>query len=347
MKTLKKRITSIVMLVLVLATAILPVTGSAAVSFPSISSSKPVKAYTISTGNNTTVYSDTSLKTKYGTIYATDECQILSITKNSAGTYIVKVKYAVSSGYKTGYCKLSVFTSASAPTAKYTASAKITTYRRASTSATAGYIASGDTVYQLATSGNFTQVMYPSGSSAWRLAWVTTANFNKYVKGTSTSSTVTMSSVLYGLSGSTKSYVTCGFDGYTTTSGRHEGIDFAYSSGSNVYSLTSGVVTRVTEGKAGSTSSGGALSTIAIYNSSTGKTVIYLHTNPVDSLYVGQSISVGQKIGTESNCGASNAHTHVEVRDGKKTAAAVSVGDSVLDNANPTSFWNGLGYTVK
>ena len=39
-------------------------------------------------------------------------------------------------------------------------------------------------------------------------------------------------------------------------------------------------------------------------------------------------------------------HTHVEVRDGNKTSAAVSK-NSTLENANPTSFWNSLGYSVK
>jgi len=30
-----------------------------------------------------------------------------------------------------------------------------------------------------------------------------------------------------------------------------------------------------------------------------------------------------------------NSHTHIEVRDGKRTAAAISLGDSTLDNSNP------------
>lgn len=110
--------------------------------------------------------------------------------------------------------------------------------------------------------------------------------------------------------------------------------------------MTDGVVTRVAKGYSGSS----GLSTIAIYNSATGKTVIYLHTAPVSGLWAGQSIKKGQKIATESWRGVSSssgAHTHVEVRNGKQMYAAKSVNDPVLNNANPTSFWNSQGYNIK
>lgn len=154
----------------------------------------------------------------------------------------------------------------------------------------------------------------------------------------------TMSNALYGIN-SSSSRITCHFDGYRNTSGRHEGIDFKYGLDRPIYSLTSGVITRVTFGSVGSR----GLSTIAIYNSATNKTVVYLHSKPLTGLYAGQNIAVGQLIGTESWRGVSSssgAHTHIEVRNGYRTAAAVSVGDPVLDNSNPTSFWNSMGYQV-
>ena len=152
-----------------------------------------------------------------------------------------------------------------------------------------------------------------------------------------------MSTALYGGSGGT---ITCGFDGYVNTKGRHEGIDFKKAQGTKVYSLTDGVITKVTKGANGSS----GLSTIAIYNSAANKTVVYLHTAPVNSLYEGKSVARGEQIATEAWRGcssASNAHTHVEVRDGRRTSAAKSVNDYTLENSNPTSFWNGQGYTVK
>ena len=68
-----------------------------------------------------------------------------------------------------------------------------------------------------------------------------------------------LSAALYN---SSKAYISCDFDGYHNTKGRHEGIDIRLSNGANVYSLTDGVVVRVAAGKNGSS----GLSTIAIYN---------------------------------------------------------------------------------
>ncbi|GAB2824858.1 hypothetical protein GCM10022221_23600 [Actinocorallia aurea] len=153
--------------------------------------------------------------------------------------------------------------------------------------------------------------------------------------------TTSLSHGLYQASGGG---ISCPFDGYTSTPGRHEGIDIARSVGSDVHALVSGTVTRVTYGANGS----GSLSTIAIYNATLDKTIIYLHTAP-RTLSVGQSISKGQTIADEAWRGVSSsgaAHTHVEMRYGRQTAASVSVGDPVLDNPNPYSFWRSQGYSI-
>ncbi|MET7327083.1 peptidase inhibitor family I36 protein [Nonomuraea sp. NPDC005650] len=151
-----------------------------------------------------------------------------------------------------------------------------------------------------------------------------------------------MSTSLYKAAGT----ITCGFDGYTSTAGRHEGIDIARGIGSNVYNLVAGKVINVVRGSTGRA----GLSTIAVYNAAANKTVIYLHSAPSSSLRVGQQVSRGQVIATESWHGVSSrssAHTHVEMRPGQQTRAAKSVGDSHLENPNPTSFWNSQGYTVR
>ena len=152
-----------------------------------------------------------------------------------------------------------------------------------------------------------------------------------------------MSFSLYTLSGGS---ITCGFDGYTTTSGRHEGIDIARGVGANVHALVAGQVINLARGRTGRA----GLSTIAIYNASLKKTVIYLHSAPLSSLRVGQQVSRGQIIAKESWHGVStkaSAHTHVEMRPGRVTLAAKSVGDPNLQNPNPTSFWNSQGYSVR
>ncbi|MBT2207772.1 MULTISPECIES: peptidase inhibitor family I36 protein [Actinomadura] len=151
-----------------------------------------------------------------------------------------------------------------------------------------------------------------------------------------------MSYGLYELSGGS---ITCGFDGYTSTPGRHEGIDIARGIGSDVHALVSGEVIYIARGANG----GSGLSTISVYNSSLNKTVIYLHSAPRSALAVGQQVGRGQVIADEAWRGissSSGAHTHVEMRLGRQTHAAKSVNDYTLDNPNPTSFWNSQGYNV-
>ncbi|MEU7909155.1 peptidase inhibitor family I36 protein [Actinoplanes sp. NPDC049118] len=159
----------------------------------------------------------------------------------------------------------------------------------------------------------------------------------------SPSARTNMSYALYKTSGGS---VTCAFDGYESTPGRHEGIDIARSVGSNVHALVSGTVTYVAFGSTG----GSGLSTIAVYNASANKTVIYLHTSPKSGLSAGDAISKGELLGVESWRGVSSssaAHTHIEVRAGRQTHAARSVNDPTLENADPTAFWNSQGYNEK
>ncbi|WP_182881925.1 MULTISPECIES: peptidase inhibitor family I36 protein [unclassified Microbispora] len=161
--------------------------------------------------------------------------------------------------------------------------------------------------------------------------------------GPSSSVRVNMSYALYKAGGG---YISCGFDGYVHTSGRHEGIDITRRVGSAVHALTSGQIINVVYGRNG----GSGLSTIAVYNASLNKTIIYLHSAPLSSLRVGQQISRGQVIAKEAWHGVSSenkAHTHVEMRPGRQTRAAKSVGDSTLSNPNPNSFWISQGYNVR
>ncbi|ROO90579.1 peptidase M23-like protein [Actinocorallia herbida] len=161
--------------------------------------------------------------------------------------------------------------------------------------------------------------------------------------GPSTSARVDLSDALYVGGGG---YISCKYDGYTTTKGKHEGIDFIRGKGADVRSLVTGTVIRVKRGANG----GAGLSTIAIYVASSKKTVIYLHTAPRAGLAAGQKVTRGQVIADEAWHGVSSpsaAHTHVEVRPGKQLYAAPSVNDYTLSNPNPTPFWNALGFNVR
>lgn len=159
--------------------------------------------------------------------------------------------------------------------------------------------------------------------------------------GTNSTGNEKLSFGLYNLSGGA---ISCGFDGYVSTNGRHEGIDIDRGIGSPVRALVSGKVINVVNGV-----NGGALSTIAVYNATYNKTVIYLHTAPLPSVDEGDTVSRDQQIATESYRGidsSSASHTHVEVRDGQRTSAAKSLNDYTLENDDPTAFWNARGYNV-
>ncbi|MFI0485319.1 peptidase inhibitor family I36 protein [Actinomadura sp. 9N215] len=171
----------------------------------------------------------------------------------------------------------------------------------------------------------------------------TLKNQNASHEFVSSNSRTNLSSALYVGGGG---QITCGYDGYTTTPGRHEGIDLARGVGADVRALVEGEVIYLARGHTGS----GGLSTISIYNAASNKSVIYLHSAPLSSLSTGQRIGRGQVIADESWRGVSSssgAHTHIEMRPGRQTHAAKSVNDWNLENPNPTSFWQAQGYNVR
>lgn len=129
---------------------------------------KNIKTYVKSTKNNTTVYKTATSTEKYGTIYATD---LITINGYSGSRF--KVTYPISGGTKTGYIKISDVTSGTVnvATSKWTATSKITTYRRSSGNLEAGYISKGDVCYTIAASGDREQVIYPI-SGGYKLGWI-------------------------------------------------------------------------------------------------------------------------------------------------------------------------------
>lgn len=112
-----------------------------------------------------------------------------------------------------------------------------------------------------------------------------------------------MTSVLYN-NDNLDSKISCGFDGYKNTPGRHEGIDFSYKMGANVYALTGGEVTVTYAKKKDGTIDKTGLTQIAVYDAEAGKTVIYLHADPL--VETGDVINPGDLIALESNKGSKN-----------------------------------------
>lgn len=342
---------------LVSAIPFLPVEASAASnSWPELGPS--CYAEYISPGSTSKVYQNAKMtvrgtaspkKSYNSSIDQGDGLRLYGFTSNGS----VMLDYPVGSTRRVAYVPTKTLFGVSAPAEVLKAKASVTTYKIiGSKSSRYGSIAIGDTCYR---GGNvningdsYILFLYEaiSGNRGWKVGFIKKSDYEMLRGHNSNSQDASMKAMSYSLYKSSNGRLSCGFDGYVNTRGRHEGIDFIKGYGCNVYSLTDGIVTRVTQGYNGAK----GLSTIAIYSGSTNKTVIYLHTDPVDSLYVGQYISKGQKIATEAwrGCSSSSStHTHVEVRNGRRTAAAVSVGDYRLDNPNPTTFWKNQGYTVK
>lgn len=295
--------------------------------------------YYTKTTSNVAVYTKPNMSKKIGTVYSSDNTLVVSTKSN-----LSQIIYPISGGYKMGWIYSSQLKSNNTNIGKtyyVTTKAGLILRSKASTSSTALTTmpyGSSITVYSI--SNGWASCKYGNKTGYCSASYISTSKPNNNNTDTGR---VNLSKALYNNNGA---YITCGFDGYTSTSGRHEGIDIKYKNGAPVYSLTDGIVVRVANGYNGSK----GLSTIAIYNSSTNKTVIYLHSAPVSGLKAGKTIKKGQKIATEAWRGISSSsasHTHVEVRNGKQGYASVSVGDPVLNNFNPTAFWNSMGYNIK
>jgi murein DD-endopeptidase MepM/ murein hydrolase activator NlpD len=192
------------------------------------------------------------------------------------------------------------------------------------------------TIYFNSDYGGYAQTIAAGSKANLNVDHLKNENASHWIGSDAPGGTEKLTYALYEASGGS---ITCGFDGYETTPGHHEGIDIARSAGSSVHALLAGKVINVVEGDSDS------LSTIAVYNSTYDKTVIYLHSNP--SVSEGDTISRDEKIAVESSRGASAAHTHVELRDGRQERAAKSVNDPTLDNDNPYPFWRARGYSIQ
>ena len=284
---------------------------------------------------NIVSYSDPACTQKTGKVYGSDKCKILNVSGDT-----LTLEYPTSKGNRTAYVKKSSFTPGDFYSVEtQTMSSKQTAYAYETGNSKIGTVYQNDTVYVLYRGSQRQQVIYPLDGGGYKCGWVgvnSSSSSNSNNSGNNNGQR-TITNTLYGIN-SSNSRISCGFDGYTSTKGRHEGIDFSLGQGRAIYSLVNGTVTRVTAG------GGSKLSTIAIYDSSHNITFVVLHSKP--SVSVGQNISIGQQIGTEDKRGASSAHTHLEIRTGRRTAAAKSLNDYTLDNPNPAPYYQQLGYQV-
>lgn len=154
--------------------------GSAfCLNHPTKASAATIRSYTIGSGN-TTVYSNTRLSKRYGTIYGSDELRVLRVTDRYC-----KVTYPVSRGTKTGYIQTRALLTKTTG-GSYRSRAKIIAYKHPG-GGSYGYISGEDTVKVLGTYGNYTQVKYPV-SGGYKYAFIATSSCNSYITSSQSSS---------------------------------------------------------------------------------------------------------------------------------------------------------------
>lgn len=332
---MKKFVSIVMVLVTVFTIVTVSMVPVSAVSWPS---TKNIKTYVISTGNDTTVYKTASSTSKYGTIYASDLITILGYSGSR-----LKVSYPVSGGSKTGYIDKSKVTSGTInyASAKWTATASMTAYRRSSGSSTIGSVSKNDVCYSIAKSGSRTQIIYPI-SGGYKMGWVSTSSIPNS-SDTASNNNVEASLWQYPM---TKSYV-CGNDWGTKYSARpsrpyHVGIDIASKDGDkNVYAAADGTV--VASGK---NSANGNY--VIIKHSISGKTVYSFYAHLKSYCVSSGKVKKGTKIGVFGNTGSAStgAHLHFAITDKLSSGGgyygyiSTSSGNARYDKKTKTTFYN-------
>lgn len=216
-RNLKKIIS--VLLSVILMCGLMPVPSFAAsnIAIPSVDSSTYIRTYCLAASGRISVYTNESLTSQNSSEYidaATDECYIMGLntTYNS-----VWVSYPTSSGRKSRWASMDVFTQASSYKV-VCAAVKCTTYKRNSTQDSYGSISAGDTVYVYETRNSMTRVIYPI-SNGYKMAWVQNADF-KYSESSSDNTTLAYYASRVGqVIANTSSYTT-NLDGYIGIKGQ-------------------------------------------------------------------------------------------------------------------------------
>jgi len=182
---MKKRIVRFLALLLLLTMSLNATPIPAQAAIPEVSGSKYIATRLLSFKNDIPVYADSALTTRgtaspyklyTATVYATDEFRITKVNREQGWAY---GSYPTSSGRKYGYIRLSDFTSYNASTDAMTSKARLSVLDRPGGSVY-GTIFVGDTVYRIATSGEYSQLIFNT-STGYKAGWVRTSDYNKYI----------------------------------------------------------------------------------------------------------------------------------------------------------------------
>lgn len=223
MKITKRLISLLLILITVVGMIAIPAAAASTTAFDILSSSSYAKTYTLATSGKTIPYTTKYLTTRGTASYgasassyidnAADELYILDVGCTN-GTYWAYVSYPTSSGRVKAYIPLSAITGNNAGHTKTVSTGKFyCALRQNGSTSSSYYVAKGDTVYLVATSGSRYQILYPISGGKWRLAWCSASDYNKYCAGTTVSqnqivsdSEIASAASAYGISTGSNAY---------------------------------------------------------------------------------------------------------------------------------------------
>ncbi|MCL1791061.1 MAG: hypothetical protein FWG40_06865 [Peptococcaceae bacterium] len=145
--------------------------------FETLSSDRPMKTYTISSGDSTLAYGSKSTSYIVGMIEADDELYVSDITMDDGWAYL---SYSSSRLRKNAYIPLSVICENNKVPCYVKATGSIAIYKRSNTEEPYGKISSGDIFVAVAQNADFVQVVYPF-CGAYMLGWIDNADYNACV----------------------------------------------------------------------------------------------------------------------------------------------------------------------
>lgn len=198
MKTMKRMLSLFLVAVTLCSVIAMPAFAASTQAFDILSSSKYAKTYTLSSSGKTIPYTSNKLSTRGTVTYGAssssyidnkaDELYIFDVGCTN-GTYWAYVSYPTSSRRVNAYIPLSALTKNNGSHAKTVSTGKFYCSLRENTSTSSSYyVAKGDTVYLVATSGSKYQILYPVSNGKYRLAWCNASDYKKYC-GTNTTNT--------------------------------------------------------------------------------------------------------------------------------------------------------------
>lgn len=326
MKKVLSFLLTLVTLVGFMTSVVVPAYAAGTTAFDFLTTDKYAKVYTLASTGRTIPYTNSNLTTRGSITYGKsstayidnkkDELYLCDVGKNSKGTYWAKVSYPIGSKRAYAYIALSDITGNNGSHAKTIATGKFyCSYRKGVSNSSSYYVAKGDAVYLIATSGSSYQILYPIGGYKWRIGWCSKTVYNKYCSSGSNGSANDSYSFNPVWPCKNANYISTLYRYYNSGNPKNHGVrsniynafDVAGSYGDTIYAVEKGTVV-----DKGYQSSG--FGYYVVIKHQNGLYSLYGHLKSSANVSVGSSVSRKQVIGYMGSTGnSSGTHLHFEL----------------------------------